>query len=904
MLNQNDLEFILRQVQISEAHAADSLSPSNYELLCADPDDSSGKCVPNTMNTFGVRTVDGTYNNLVVGQNGFGASDGTFPRLLDPVWREAETVPAGAPANNPANTAVCGNAGPPSPFAQTCYSQTEGFVYDSEPRTVSNLIVDQTTNNPAILNQLDAGTATLIPGTDRVTTPNTAADEELSAPFNTFMGFFGQFFDHGLDLIAKGGHGTLVVPLEEDDPLYDPESNTNFLMLTRADRAEDAAGNATGEYTNLTTPFIDQNQTYSSHPSHQVFLRQYDAAANDTGRLIEGDLGGGERGGMATWNDVKAQARDILGIDLTDDDVLAVPQVLTDPYGNFVPGPARGLPQLIVAAGDTVDDVTFVEGDTTAPVSTENALSTGHAFLDDIAHGATPLFDAQGNLVPMQFGEDGNVILPGIPLFDANGAPVNDPTLAGYDNVALGEHFIAGDGRVNENIGLTAVHAVFHAEHNRMAGQIEALLAGEMPELLNDQTVADPTQLEEFAKAFRGEDHAYRSAKPEETLPGAEADDWTYEQRLFQAAKFATEMQYQHLVFEEFARKVAPTIDAVVFNENSYNAGIDPAITAEFSQVVYRFGHSMMTEEIGREDVATTSGLEDVPLLDGFLNPTAFNDGGTLTPEEAAGSLVNGMTSRVGSQIDEHIVDTLRNSLLGLPLDLATINLLRARDVGIPPLQDARETFYAATGDADVKPYTNWVDFGLNIKNGNNFGRGGNNASLVNFVAAYGSHPSITAETTVEGKRDAAALVVNGAPAGQEFITRFPGSDRFHTAALIAQAHFQPGVEVAYVTSGMNFPDALAGGPLNGPILLTGAGDTGELPLPTRDALIRLDPDRIVVLGGTGVVGPRTVTALNAISTTDAPVTRLAGADRFATAAAISADTFAPASTGCSSRTG
>ncbi len=597
---------------------------------------------------------------------------------------------------------------------------------------------------------------------------------------------------------------------------------------------------------------------------------------------------------MATWNDVKAQARDILGIDLTDDDVLAVPQVLTDPYGNFVPGPARGLPQLIVAAGDTVDDVTFVEGDTDAPVSTENALSTGHAFLDDIAHGATPLFDAQGNLVPMQFGEDGNVIPPGIPLFDANGAPVNDPTLAGYDNVALGEHFIAGDGRVNENIGLTAVHAVFHAEHNRMAGQIEALLAGEMPELLNDQTVADPTQLEEFAKAFRGEDHAYRSAKPEETLPGAEADNWTYEQRLFQAAKFATEMQYQHLVFEEFARKVAPTIDAVVFNENSYNAGIDPSITAEFSQVVYRFGHSMMTEEIGREDVATTSGLEDVPLLDGFLNPTAFNDGGTLTPEEAAGSLVNGMTSRVGSQIDEHIVDTLRNSLLGLPLDLATINLLRARDVGIPPLQDARETFYAATGDADVKPYTNWVDFGLNIKNGNNFGRGGNNASLVNFVAAYGSHPSITAETTVEGKRDAAALVVNGAPAGQEFITRFPGSDRFHTAALIAQAHFQPGVEVAYVTSGMNFPDALAGGPLNGPILLTGAGDTGELPLPTRDALIRLNPDRIVVLGGTGVVGPRTVTALNAISTTDAPITRLAGADRFATAAAISADTFAP----------
>jgi hypothetical protein len=29
------------------------------------------------------------------------------------------------------------------------------------------------------------------------------------------------------------------------------------------------------------------------------------------------------------------------------------------------------------------------------------------------------------------------------------------------------------------------------------------------------------------------------------------------------------------------------------------------------------------------------------------------------------------MTSRIGSQIDEHIVDVLRNNLLGLPLDLA-----------------------------------------------------------------------------------------------------------------------------------------------------------------------------------------------------------------------------------------
>ena len=49
--------------------------------------------------------------------------------------------------------------------------------------------------------------------------PNVAPDEGLSAPFNAWMTFFGQFFDHGLDLISKGGNGTVYVPLATDDPL-------------------------------------------------------------------------------------------------------------------------------------------------------------------------------------------------------------------------------------------------------------------------------------------------------------------------------------------------------------------------------------------------------------------------------------------------------------------------------------------------------------------------------------------------------------------------------------------------------------------------------------------------------------------------------------------------------------
>ena len=82
--------------------------------------------------------------------------------------------------------------------------------------------------------------------------------------------------------------------------------------------------------------------------------------------------------------------------------------------------------------------------------------------------------------------------------------------------------------------------------------------------------------------------------------PTASGLNWDGE-RLFQAAKFGTEMQYQHLVFEEFARKIQPNIDVFLVPQG-YDATINPAIVAEFAHVVYRFGHSMLTESIDRFD--------------------------------------------------------------------------------------------------------------------------------------------------------------------------------------------------------------------------------------------------------------------------------------------------------------
>jgi putative cell wall-binding protein len=122
---------------------------------------------------------------------------------------------------------------------------------------------------------------------------------------------------------------------------------------------------------------------------------------------------------------------------------------------------------------------------------------------------------------------------------------------------------------------------------------------------------------------------------------------------------------------------------------------------------------------------------------------------------------------------------------------------------------------------------------------------------------------------------------------------RISGVDRYETAAALSRAHFFAGVPIAYVATGRNFPDALAVGPVagiqGGPVLLT---DPNFLPQATAVELARLQPGRIVVAGGFGAVSDQVGQALQAY--TSQPVSRMAGADRYGTAAAVSRESFEP----------
>lgn len=138
---------------------------------------------------------------------------------------------------------------------------------------------------------------------------------------------------------------------------------------------------------------------------------------------------------------------------------------------------------------------------------------------------------------------------------------------------------------------------------------------------------------------------------------------------------------------------------------------------------------------------------------------------------------------------------------------------------------------------------------------------------------------------------DAVKMELTGYTDGS--VTRIGGPSRFETSALISQDAFDPGVPVAYVANGLNFPDALSGaaaaGHLGGPVLLTQAT---ALPAAIAAELDRLDPAKIVVLGSTGVVSSAVQAQLTAY--TAGPVERQSGPSRFETSAAISAAAFEP----------
>ena len=122
-------------------------------------------------------------------------------------------------------------------------------------------------------------------------------------------------------------------------------------------------------------------------------------------------------------------------------------------------------------------------------------------------------------------------------------------------------------------------------------------------------------------------------------------------------------------------------------------------------------------------------------------------------------------------------------------------------------------------------------------------------------------------------------------------VSRLAGANRYATAADLATGRWDAGVATAFVVTGSSFPDALAAagaaGAADGPVLLT---ERDTVPDVTRAALEALAPGEIIIAGGPGAVSDFVLGELSSLATGGAR--RVAGANRYETAAALSRHTY------------
>ncbi|RLS30634.1 MAG: LEPR-XLL domain-containing protein [Planctomycetota bacterium] len=198
--------------------------------------------------------------------------------------------------------------------------------------------------------------------------------------------------------------------------------------------------------------------------------------------------------------------------------------------------------------------------------------------------------------------------------------------------------FQAGDVRVNENPGLTSLQTVFVREHNYQAAKIAA---------------ANPKLSDEA---------------------------------LFQAARSIVVAEIQAVTYNEWLPSLMGR--GAIEKYEGYDSTVNPGISNEFATAAFRFGHSLLGDEIEFFDNNGLPISDGVTLSQAFFNPSVVTQNGI-------DSVLKYLTADPSSELDTQVVDGVRNFLFGPPgaggLDLASLNIQRGRDHGLADYNDTRE---------------------------------------------------------------------------------------------------------------------------------------------------------------------------------------------------------------------
>ncbi|KAM6984875.1 eosinophil peroxidase [Aplochiton taeniatus] len=199
--------------------------------------------------------------------------------------------------------------------------------------------------------------------------------------------------------------------------------------------------------------------------------------------------------------------------------------------------------------------------------------------------------------------------------------------------------FIAGDGRVDENIALTSLHTLFVREHNRLATELHQL---------NPQWDSE-TLYQETRK-----------------IMGAYTQVFVFRDYL------------PHILGPDFVR-------TQIGRYPGYNPSVDPSIANVFATAAYRFAHLAIQPFLSRLDqnYRENAQFPSVPLFKAFFTPWRIVFEGGIDP------LVRGLINRPAklNTQDHMLVEALRDKLFKfvehIALDLGSLNMQRGRDHGL-----------------------------------------------------------------------------------------------------------------------------------------------------------------------------------------------------------------------------
>ena len=238
--------------------------------------------------------------------------------------------------------------------------------------------------------------------------------------------------------------------------------------------------------------------------------------------------------------------------------------------------------------------------------------------------------------------------------------PFNTTGLANDNGSGLvpSEAFVAGDIRANEQIGLTATHTLFVREHNRVATELAARLAGGETGLISKRDAA----------ILASNDVANES-------------DFIY-----QSARQLVGAQIQKITYDEFLPVLLGT-SSPASSAASYDPTVDASVSNEFSTAAFRVGHTMLSSDLQMVDPATGLNVGSVALQDAFFTPSFFDT-------HSVDNVLAGLASQTAQEVDTLVIDDVRNFLFGPPgaggLDLASLNIQRGRDHAIGDINAVR----------------------------------------------------------------------------------------------------------------------------------------------------------------------------------------------------------------------